>query len=113
MCISLGIDIFSLIMFSNRVKVLFFIFSLDPTRLLLTFGASTTVQDKYQQNTALHWAILSKNHTAVTTLVMHGASLDISNSQVKKVPTFKLSNFVKFSCFTPFLAQVSWTNEMF
>ncbi|XP_046671938.1 palmitoyltransferase Hip14 [Homalodisca vitripennis] len=55
--------------------------SLDPTRLLLTFGASTTIQDKYQQNTALHWAILSKNHTAVSTLVLHGASLDIANAQ--------------------------------
>lgn len=90
--------------------MLFCIFSLDPTRLLLTFGASTTVQDKYQQNTALHWAILSKNHTAVTTLVMHGASLDISNAQVNKFLTTELSNFVQFSCFTPVLAQVSWTN---
>lgn len=74
--------------------MLFCIFSLDPTRLLLTFGASTTVQDKYQQNTALHWAILTKNHTAVTTLVMHGASLDISNAQVKKFLTFDFSNFL-------------------
>lgn len=57
--------------------------SLDPTRLLLTFGACTTVQDKYKQNTALHWAILSKNHTAVSTLVMQGASLDIANAQGK------------------------------
>lgn len=76
--------------------MLFCIFSLDPTRLLLTFGASTTVQDKYQQNTALHWAILSKNHTAVTTLVMHGASLDISNAQVNKFLTFELQTLYNF-----------------
>ncbi|PSN53756.1 Palmitoyltransferase Hip14 [Blattella germanica] len=55
--------------------------SLDPTRLLLTFGACTTTQDKLHGNTALHWAILAQNHTAVSTLVMHGASLDIANAQ--------------------------------
>lgn len=56
--------------------------SLDPTRLLLTFGACTTTQDKLHGNTALHWAILAQNHTAVSTLVMQGASLDITNVQV-------------------------------
>jgi len=59
--------------------------SLDPTRLLLTFGACTTTQDKLHGNTALHWAILAQNHTAVSTLVMHGASLDIANAQVRTV----------------------------
>lgn len=55
--------------------------SLDPTRLLLTFGACTTTQDKLHGNTALHWAILAQNHTAVSTLVMLGATLDITNAQ--------------------------------
>ncbi|XP_067012868.2 palmitoyltransferase Hip14 [Anabrus simplex] len=55
--------------------------SLDPTRLLLTFGACTSTQDKLHGNTALHWAILAQNHTAVSTLVKHGASLDIVNMQ--------------------------------
>nr|CAD7444734.1 unnamed protein product [Timema bartmani] len=55
--------------------------SLDPTRLLLTFDACTTTQDKIHGNTALHWAILSRNHTAVSTLVTHGANLDIANTQ--------------------------------
>lgn len=59
--------------------------SLDPTRLLLTFGACTTTQDKLHGNTALHWAILAQNHTAVSTLVMHGASLDIANAQVRTI----------------------------
>jgi palmitoyltransferase len=56
--------------------------SLDPTRLLLTFGACTAIQDKLQGNTALHWAILAQNHTAISTLVLQGASLDIANAQV-------------------------------
>ena len=59
--------------------------SLDPTRLLLTFGACTTTQDKLHGNTALHWAILAQNHTAVSTLIMHGASLDIANAQVRTI----------------------------
>lgn len=54
---------------------------------MLTFGACTTIQDKYQQNTALHWAILAKNHSAITTLVLHGASLDIANAQVSEQVT--------------------------
>jgi ankyrin repeat protein len=57
-------------------------FSLDPTRLLLTFGACTTTQDKLQGNTALHWAIIAQNHTTISTLVLQGASLDIANAQV-------------------------------
>jgi ankyrin repeat protein len=60
--------------------------SLDPTRLLLTFGACTTTQDKLHGNTALHWAILAQNHTAVSTLIMQGASLDITNAQVSICP---------------------------
>ncbi|XP_049956340.1 palmitoyltransferase Hip14 [Schistocerca serialis cubense] len=55
--------------------------SLDPTRLLLTFGACTSIQDKLHGNTALHWAILAQNHTAISTLILHGASLDITNMQ--------------------------------
>lgn len=57
------------------------VLSLDPTRLLLTFGASTTIQDNIYGNTALHWAIISKNHTAISTLVTHGANLEIPNAQ--------------------------------
>ncbi|GLH03362.1 hypothetical protein R5R35_007131 [Gryllus longicercus] len=55
--------------------------SLDPTRLLLTFGACTSIQDKLHGNTALHWAILAQNHTSISTLISHGASLDIANMQ--------------------------------
>ncbi|XP_018326776.1 palmitoyltransferase Hip14 isoform X2 [Agrilus planipennis] len=54
--------------------------SLDPTRLLLTLGASTSLVDNTQGNTALHWAILARNSTAISTLIVQGnASLDIPN----------------------------------
>lgn len=43
---------------------------LDPTRLLLTLGASTGLTDNTQGNTALHWAILARNSTAITTLIL-------------------------------------------
>ncbi|KAG8238511.1 hypothetical protein J437_LFUL017810 [Ladona fulva] len=68
---------------------------LDPTRLLLTFGACTAAQDKLQGNTALHWAVIARNHTAVSTLVMRGASMDIPNSE-----------HLRFWCMvsTPFMA---------
>lgn len=53
--------------------------SLDPTRLLLTLGASHSLADNVHGNTALHWAIIAKNHTAIITLVRNGASLDVPN----------------------------------
>lgn len=57
------------------------VFSLDPTRLMLTFGASTTIQDKVHGNVALHWAIFAKNHIAISTLISHTSSLEIPNAQ--------------------------------
>ena len=42
---------------------------LDPTRLLLTLGASTSMRDNLHGNTPLHWALLSKNLHAVSLLV--------------------------------------------
>lgn len=54
--------------------------SVDPTRLLLTLGASTRPADRSHGNTALHWSILARNTTAITTLILYGdASLDIPN----------------------------------
>ncbi|XP_065350029.1 palmitoyltransferase Hip14 [Cloeon dipterum] len=55
--------------------------NLDPTRLLLTFGASTSAQDKLYGNTAMHCAVLAKNPIAMTLLIDHGASIDIPNNQ--------------------------------
>ncbi|XP_044582303.1 palmitoyltransferase Hip14 isoform X1 [Cotesia glomerata] len=56
-------------------------FSLDPTRLLLVLGASHSLTDIIHGNTALHWAIIAKNNTAIHTLITHGASLEIANFQ--------------------------------
>ncbi|XKL65461.1 hypothetical protein PGB90_008881 [Kerria lacca] len=53
--------------------------SLDPARLLIKFGASTSLQEKIGGNTALHCAIYTKNRIAVTLLINNGASLDIPN----------------------------------
>lgn len=64
------------------LKFNLFFNSLDPTRLLITFGASMTMQDNIHGNSPLHWAILARNHNAVSTLITHGASLDIVNNQV-------------------------------
>lgn len=53
---------------------------LDPTRLLLTLGASTNLTDTTQGNTALHWAILARNQTAISSLILQGqANLNIPN----------------------------------
>ncbi|KAB7496502.1 Palmitoyltransferase Hip14, partial [Armadillidium nasatum] len=59
--------------------------SLDPTRLLLTFGASTNIADRLHGNTALHWAIQAKNHVAFGVLINHGASVDIANNMGETV----------------------------
>lgn len=54
--------------------------ALDPVRLLITLGANTRVADHTHGNTALHWAILGRNATAISTLILKGnASLEIPN----------------------------------
>lgn len=45
--------------------------AVDPTRLLLTLGASTRPADRSHGNTALHWAILARNTTAISTLLLY------------------------------------------
>lgn len=45
--------------------------AVDPTRLLLTLGASPHPVDHAHGNTALHWAILARNTTAISTLVLY------------------------------------------
>ncbi|KXJ78710.1 hypothetical protein RP20_CCG003643 [Aedes albopictus] len=54
--------------------------ALDPVRLLLTLGANPSLADHTHGNTALHWAILARNATAVSTLILKGkASLEVPN----------------------------------
>jgi len=61
----------------------------------LTFGANTSIQDRVKHNTALHWAVGSKNGTAFSLLIKANASIDIPNgngetvlSLLKKCPTY-------------------------
>lgn len=44
--------------------------AVDPTRLLITLGASTGLTDLSHGNTALHWAIMARNMNAITTLIV-------------------------------------------
>lgn len=44
--------------------------ALDPVRLLLTLGANASMVDHTHGNTALHWAILARNATAISTLIL-------------------------------------------
>lgn len=44
-------------------------------------GASHSLTDNLHGNTALHWAIVAKNNTAISTLVRQGAALDVPNFQ--------------------------------
>jgi hypothetical protein len=53
--------------------------SADPSRLLLTFGANTALRDRVKHNTALHWAIGSKNLNVFNLLIKSNASVDIPN----------------------------------
>lgn len=45
--------------------------AVDPARLLLTLGASPRPADRSHGNTALHWAILARNTTAISTLILY------------------------------------------
>lgn len=51
--------------------------AVDPARLLLTLGASPRPADRSHGNTALHWAILARNTTAITTLILYVSRLII------------------------------------
>lgn len=55
--------------------------SLDPSRLLITLGASVNMADMFLHNTPLHWSVLSKNSTVVSLLVNSGADIECKNSQ--------------------------------
>lgn len=57
------------------------VFGFDPTRLLMTFGATINKQDKFHGNSALHWACQTGNHTAVKMLLEAGADLNLKNAQ--------------------------------
>lgn len=51
----------------------------DPTRLFITLGASLSLCDNRHRNTALHWAVFSRNGTAVSLLLKSGANVYAKN----------------------------------
>lgn len=53
---------------------------IDPTKLLISLGASMSIQDDVHRNTPLHWALISRNPTAISILVKRGSPLTIRNS---------------------------------
>lgn len=57
------------------------VFSHDPARLLLTFGASLNITDKYKKNSPLHWACQYGNHVVIKLLVEAGANLEAINAK--------------------------------
>lgn len=54
----------------------------DPSRLLITLGASLTMCDTYHRNTPLHWAVYVRNSSAVSLLIKAGSDLSARNVQV-------------------------------
>lgn len=53
----------------------------DPSRLLVTLGASLTMSDTYHRNTPLHWAVYVRNSSAVSLLIKAGSDLYAKNAQ--------------------------------
>lgn len=48
---------------------------------MITLGASLNLADQKHLNTALHWAVYSRNGTAVTNLINAGANVFVKNAQ--------------------------------
>ena len=61
---------------------MFVLCSPDPTRLILTFGASVNARDRVNGNTALHWACTSGNHAVTKQLMDAGADISLLNARV-------------------------------
>ncbi|KAK6192633.1 hypothetical protein SNE40_004074 [Patella caerulea] len=66
------------------------VFGFDPTRLLLTFGASVNKPDENLGNTPLMYACSTGNHTVVRLLLNSGAEIDITNSKGQTAVDFAL-----------------------
>lgn len=62
----------------------------DPTRLLISLGASVIIQDN-NGNTALHWAVDARNVSAISLLLDKNASLDVENAKVLIAKNFSLN----------------------
>uniref|UniRef100_A0A4W3JBX9 Palmitoyltransferase n=1 Tax=Callorhinchus milii TaxID=7868 RepID=A0A4W3JBX9_CALMI len=54
----------------------------EPTRFLTKLNASINIADKVQQNTPLHWAVMSGNVAAAVVLLDAGANVEAENAMV-------------------------------
>uniref|UniRef100_A0A4W3K8R1 Palmitoyltransferase n=1 Tax=Callorhinchus milii TaxID=7868 RepID=A0A4W3K8R1_CALMI len=52
----------------------------EPTRFLTKLNASINIADKVQQNTPLHWAVMSGNVAAAVVLLDAGANVEAENA---------------------------------
>ncbi|CAI9743377.1 palmitoyltransferase ZDHHC17-like isoform X1 [Octopus vulgaris] len=59
----------------------FRVFSHDPARLLLTFGASVNYADRCKKNSPLHWACQYGNQVVIKILVEAGANTEALNAK--------------------------------
>ena len=66
---------------SVTIYLYFFKFRVDPSRLLVSLGASVDCKDN-GDNTALHWAIKARNASAISLLIEKKAPLDAANNKV-------------------------------
>ncbi|XP_053140533.1 palmitoyltransferase ZDHHC13 [Hemicordylus capensis] len=57
------------------------ILGVEPTRFLLKLNPSLNAVDNGERNTALHWAVVAGNVSAVDLLLEAGSSLDIKNAK--------------------------------
>ncbi|KAL5007397.1 hypothetical protein ScPMuIL_016203 [Solemya velum] len=57
------------------------VFGCDPTRLLMTFGATVNTGDRLTGNYPLHWACLTGNNIVIKMLLEHGANMDVNNNK--------------------------------
>ncbi|KAK6110729.1 Ankyrin repeats (3 copies) family protein [Brugia pahangi] len=55
------------------------VFSRDPLQMLITMGADLSCTDTTYANTALHWAVIQGNHSAINVLIKYNAELVLRN----------------------------------
>lgn len=82
----------------------------DPTRLLITLGASLNLTDSKHKNTALHWAVYSRNSNAVSLLLKAGADINITNG-VGDTP-MDMAKKLQISWLMPRLSEVVQEKEV-
>lgn len=82
----------------------------DPTRLLITLGASLNLVDSKHKNTALHWAVYSRNSNAVSLILKAGADITIANGAGDTA--LEMANKLQISWLMPRLSEVAQEKEI-